>query len=620
LGRIVPSGLGHLIPDWPLVGELAVAAVLAAVLVVRGLAKTGQSRVRKHGGHVLAWRWLSGHPWHGRPLTDAGWVRPGTKALTPSGHATRWHHLPRWKRAAWRSGGTLTALAAGWSLLVNPQVTATAIICICFVFSVAAAVLATRSLLGRRRRRTWLLPLHLAAHELAGIPRAALASSWISVELDEGKAVTGARLALPPGWPAEGTDKARLVAIASAKLGIEAPEATWRLAGPQPQLVLSQSEPPPARVTLESVRAAIDAARPDDLVWGTGKQAAVVKTSLSGDSPHLGLSMGSGAGKSVTARGLLAQRLYRGDIGLILDYKMISHQWARDLPNVMIARRPHEIHRALIWLGGEVERRNEVALAGADIDGNVHSVVGPRLIVVCEELNATVARLRAHWRDVRAGDRDLPQRSPALEALDSVSFMGRQVLVNIFYIGQRLSVKASGGDGDARENIGVLAFSRYSASNWKMLAGDYPMPPKSLTPGRLQVVTDRVRETQGVFMSAREARALALAGTVTPLPAGMPGAVSGTPRVSIDASPEQGLSQSYTTPLPVRGGPVILSEAVADGLVSLKLGALRKASQRPGFPPHTGMRGLAKEYDALALADWDEARKAAPWPMNRKES
>src|SRR5258708_1625980 len=163
----------------------------------------------------------------------------------------------------------------------------------------------------------------------------------------------------------------------------------------------------------------------------------------------------------------------------------------------------------------------------------------------------------------------------------------------------------------ARENIGVLGFGRYSASNWKMLAGDHPMPPKSLTPGRLQVVTDRVRETQGVFMPALEARTLALAGTVTPLPAGMPGAalVSKTPELGSDVGAEQPVVVDDSPKPLAPSGAVTLSEAVHEGIVSCTLHAIRKASQRPGFPPHTGFRGLAKEYDALALAEFDARRR-----------
>lgn len=548
---------------------------------------------------VAAGRVLTGaHP-DGKLRTDAGWFRPGSEPLTRTGHALRYWHRPRAHRAVINLLVIAGVLEVAWGWIHHRTVTED-------VLAAAAAAWLARGfwrLTARRRRRTWVVPLHLRTHEIAGIPKAAAAASWITVEVD-GNAVQAAYFTLPQGWPADDKDKQRLVAIASATCGLEAPEVSWRLAGPDPRLTLERSQPPPARVSLADIRDAIDRAGRDELVWGLGKKNTVVSTSLADDSPHLGLSIGSGGGKSATARALAAQRAYRGDIVLILDIKMISHQWAKGLPNVHIARRPHEIHRALTWLGAEVDRRNEVALAGADIEGNVHSVVGPRLIVVCEELNATMRALRRYWQQLGGEG-----RSPALDALDATSFMGRQVLVNLIYIGQRLSVKAIGGDGDARENIGVLGFCRYSPSNWKMLAGDFPMPAKSLQPGRLQVVSDKVRETQCVFMSAREARALSVAGAVTPLPAGMPGAgVAGETRAPING-PEQGFEAETKTPLRRPGGPMRLSEAVAEGVVSLKLGALRKASQRDkNFPARRGLDGVAGLYDAAELKEWEATR------------
>jgi len=588
-------------------GELLILAVLAVICAVALLIRAARARLSAHAGLLLAWRWLSGHPWHGKPVTDAGWFRPGTRAFTKTGHAPRFHYLPRWRRMASRSGRAAAAvlLLLLWGNYPGPAPFVTAALAL--GLAGYGGWRARRRWVQRAHRRTWIEPLHLVAAPLVGIPVARPAASWLAIEPDRTRAVAE----LPPGYNPDAKDRDRLVSTFTAKLGIEAPEVRWQLAGPAPRLELTASQPPPARVTLADVREHLDRARPDDLIWGLGKRAAVVKSSLSGDSPHVGLSMGSGAGKSVTARALLAQMLYRGAIGLVLDYKMISHQWARDLPNVAIARRPHEIHEALCWLAGEAERRNEVALAGADMDGNVHAVVGPRLIVVCEELNATVARLRAWWRQERAGDRDLPQRSPALEALDAVSFMGRQVLMNIIYIGQRLSVKASGGDGDARENIGVIAFGRYSASNWKMLAPDYPMPPKSLAPGRIQVVSDQVRETQGVFMTAAEARQLATAGTVSLCPSGMPCAPRVTgPAVAAIPGPDQP-SVTGTPPVPVTAGPqlVTLSEAVREGIVSCSLAAVRIARHRGQLPAPAGQRGLAHEYDPAALAEWDAGRR-----------
>jgi hypothetical protein len=529
------------------------------------------------------------------------------------GLAARWlagvsesDRVPRWKRVLRRNGSAVLAVALAAGYIASPQVTRW-IALGGLLAALGYGIWWISRLVWRfRHHRTWLRPLHLAACDVAMIPRGRPPGSWIEVSPDRQRAA----LALPPGWPADDKDKSRLVAITTAKLGMESPEVAWRLAGPKPTLELTASQPPPARVSLADIREAIDRARADEMVWGLGKQARPVTSSLSADSPHIGLSMGSGAGKSVTARALLAQMLYRGCIGLILDHKMISHQWAAGLPNVAIARRPHEIHAALLWLGREVDRRNEVALAGADMDGNVHAVVGPRLIVIGEELNATIARLRTYWRQIR--ENSDPVRSPALDALDSASFMGRQVLTNIVYIGQRLSVKASGGDGDARENIGVLAFGRYSASNWKMLAGDYPMPPKSLTPGRIQVVTDRVRETQGAFMSAKEARALATAGEVAVCPSGMPGAM----RVATETpeqipGPDVPFVPGTGAPVPtLPGGLVTLKEAVDEGMVAETLHAIRKASQRDEtFPRRRGMRGAAGEYDPLQLAEWSAGRR-----------
>ena len=96
-------------------------------------------------------------------------------------------------------------------------------------------------------------------------------------------------------------------------------------------------------------------------------------------------------------------------------------------------------------------------------------------------------------------------RSPALDALDEVMFTGRQVRVNVLMIGQRLSAEATGG-GDARENLAALIFARYRPSTWKMLVPDIPMPPPTRHVGRVEVVTDSVRQTQVAFLTGAEAR------------------------------------------------------------------------------------------------------------------
>jgi hypothetical protein len=185
------------------------------------------------------------------------------------------------------------------------------------------------------------------------------------------------------------------------------------------------------------------------------------------------------------------------------------------------------------------------------------------------------------------------------------------VLCNVVYVAQRMSVRAGGGDGDAKESIGVFAFGRYTPSNWRLNAGDHPMPPKSLKEGRLQIVATGVTEVQCVKVYAREARELALAGKVSPLPAGMPG----TRRVAGETYPEIPSADlpfvSETRPH-VLDGPrlVTLAQAVDSRIVSRSLFALRKASQRdPDFPQRRGMDGLSGVYEDIELSNWDAARR-----------
>ncbi len=54
--------------------------------------------------------------------------------------------------------------------------------------------------------------------------------------------------------------------------------------------------------------------------------------------------------------------------------------------------------------------------------------------------------------------------------------------------------------------------------------------------------------------------------------------------------------------------PVRLSDAVALGVVSLSLAAIRKASHRPGFPQAVSRQGLSRLYDQDVLRVWEQDR------------
>ncbi len=596
-------------------GLLELVGLGVVLFALAGLYKGIKARIASHGIHALTWRFLTGHPWHGRAVTDAGWKRPGNKALTRTGYASRFQHRPRWQRTVMRTGSVLAFILILYGLLVNAPLTIDFTLAGIGLLVLFSCYRAYRRWQRRKHRRAWIEPLHAICAPIVGWPRANPPHSWLAVEPDRSKAV----LQLPPGEDfSDPKRKEHVVRAAAQVLGIESPEPSWKLAGPEPVLTITPTRPPPDKVLLADVRELLDTTGPDVLLVGLGRDGKPITISLHGDTAHLGLSMGSGAGKSVTSRFFGAQMAYKGAIVVVLDVKRISHMWAKNLPNCAYARDDEELHEMLLALAGEVHRRNLLADETADVEGEVQGHVGPRIIVIAEELNAAMKRLRSYWRNERgSGD---PVRSPALDALDYVLFTGRQVRVNILMIGQRLSAEATGG-GDGRENLAALIFARYKPSTWKMLCPDVPMPPPTRHIGRVEVVTDSVRTTQVAYATGREARELAMAGRVSvartwwpKVPyAGEP-PVETVPQGELESGPDLGAG----TVSPPQNGhppaaetalePVRLS-AIAGEVIPMSLGALRTARHRyEDFPKPVGRDGLAHLFDPLEIRDWYEAR------------
>lgn len=535
---------------------------------------------------------------------------------------TGWHpdNRPgRHKRAARRGGGVLALMGLLFGLFINAQVTGWVILCLLFVSFGLGCWWCWHTLRRLRHRRTWLRPAHLAAHQVAHIDPRRHPHEWLKVAPDRSSAVA----ALPAGWGGDDKERQRLVSILTAKLGMPEALPSWHLAGPKPTLELTVERPPPREVSLAQLMPFIEAAKPDAVVCGLGIESAPVGIDLDGDSPHIGITMGSGGGKSVTSRLILAQMLYKGCIGIVLDApKRISHTWARGLPNVAYCREVEEVHDMLLWLKAECDQRNRVADAAADIEGRIRANVGPRIIVIAEELNTLMKRLRAYWlRERVSGD---PVRSPALDALDEVLSMGRQVLMNVVMIGQRLSDKATGGGGDARENLAALIFARFKPSTWKMLASDMPMPARTTHKLRAWTVTDSVRAVQVALVTGREARDLALAGTVDVLASRYPDipGVTGSVHQAISApglgfvTQQPGISPIAAVPVT---GLVTVRQAIDEGILpegttpqAVKQARYRDRLRPEGervFPEQRGTRRLAPLYDATELEDWGAGRR-----------
>ena len=121
----------------------------------------------------LLWRWHSGASLDGKYRTNATWTMPsrGDKpVMHPTGHAVRWHHLPRLHRAGNRTGSTLALLAAVWGLVTAFWLTVNLLVTAALAAAGYGAWRLYRRVLRWRHHRRWVRPLHRALTPVLGAP------------------------------------------------------------------------------------------------------------------------------------------------------------------------------------------------------------------------------------------------------------------------------------------------------------------------------------------------------------------------------------------------------------------------------------------------------------------
>jgi len=514
---------------WVIVAAVALA-VLAALALAALLAVLLRHAFRAHPPAKLAWRWLTGLPWHGRdPVPDVTWWSPGSPGAAVRGRVRRFYYRRRAARMLIRCAETVALLAAAASAAVSVtlQPAATARVAACAAIAAAASV-RPRDRQHRLENKEVFRPLHNRLHAAVGVPATWRPRQWLEMAEDR----SWFKVYVPDAYdPNQKNLEAVTRAVAPVVFVNNEPRVSAHMGGRRRYLEYQAALPPPPPLVLLDpdpdrkalgIRHLIEAAAWHELVIGYGINEKPVIKSLGGAVPHWGLSMPTGDGKSVTAELLEAQMLFHGAVGFILDYKVFSHPWALfEMPNVVYCGLTAQIHLALMWLKDEAERRRMRGLDYIQMDGTMAGSLGPVLFVVCEELNATIVELKTYWKSI-----DGVGESPAIAALRELLAIGRQLGIHFLLIAQKLTVAALGGkDSAARENCaGLLIGGSATPSTWDMLARDVERPAKQTVPGRHFVVTGGEAELcQVAFLTPRgaagpQARQLALAGTVTRVP------------------------------------------------------------------------------------------------------
>ncbi|WP_124291331.1 DUF87 domain-containing protein, partial [Streptomyces sp. ADI91-18] len=534
------------------------------------LEKEADSLVRAIG------RVLAGRDLDGVKRTDATFWHAGTRVLPKvEGKVRRRSYKPGWRRLAFR-----LALGAGvWETgyLATQDLEATrqtvqelwdnrdqALAALEPGGIGAASVLTVGSaaymVLTRERRelmREWVGPLHDALHQPLGLAEQTDPRRYLHIPKNFSDDDAEIRIDLPTRL---GFSRDVVADLITQKLALEGVTFSWHPEGRKPYVLVKKTRKPPAKALFKDpkTRELVAAAKESAPIIGFGAGGRIVSVDLDAESPHILVNASTGGGKSVTLRCIACQMLHHGSRVFVLDTKRISHPWARGIDGVTYCADIADIHDQLIALGMESRRRTRVAdELGIDADPKA---IGPRLLILLEEINATMKQLARYWEKTReSGD---PKVSPAIDALNEILYMGRQLRMHVLLVAQSATARALGGP-EVREQFSTRILARYSVNAWRMLAPEvHPAPKSTKHPGRAQVVSGgSARETQILFFTEAEARQWATTGKNT-----APTANRSVP-VQLQKPPADSLADAWSTStleLPPTTEPPVSRDLLAD--------------------------------------------------------
>jgi hypothetical protein len=578
--------------------------------------------------------------------TDATFWRSGTRVLPKvEGKVRRRSYKPGWRRLSFR-----LALGAGvWEIgyLATQDLNATVhntqelwdsreqvlatlesggIGAACVLTVGTAAYMA----LTRERRelmREWVVPLHEALHRPLRMAEQTDPRRYLHIPKNFSDDDAEIRIDLPGHL-----DFSRDVIAdrITQKLALEGVMFDWHPEGSKPYVRVKKTRKPPAKALFKDpkVRELVAKAPESAPIIGLGSGGRIVSVDLDADSPHILVNASTGGGKSATLRCIACQMLHGID----------GVTYCRDIA---------DIHDQLIELGQLGRLRTRIAdELGIEADPKA---IGPRVLILLEEINATMKQLARYWEKIReSGD---PKVSPAVDALNEILYMGRQLRMHVLLVAQSATARALGGP-EVREQFATRILARYSVNAWRMLAPEvHPAPKSTKHHGRAQVVMGgSARETQVLFFTETEAREWATTGKKAadgpnpaalptqaspawmqkpPTPDAQPAAVpadsladawSITPTMAApDAAPASAADPGDASPAatssaaPVDDDQAVgLREAHERHLPDITVAALRyaRANDRT-FPKPVGKRGAELLYRVGDLKKWARNRPRA---------
>jgi hypothetical protein len=634
--------------------ETSIVALLllvpAAAVLIAACAVTSHVRraVRVHGVWTVAGRWLTGvHLMNGRyHWTNAGWFtrRENVQVLHRSRWAPAWQHRNLATRTAWRTGGTVAAVAVPVGLLADFTVTVAALAAVAVV--VVTWVIARRTSIGRARvaglRRAapaltrkatgWLLrmlrhrsrrvqPMAAALATITGTGPKAI-QAGVVWNPDYANAEPGDQVAtwrLPAGFKATGKERAAVEDLWRARTGLNLnPE--WRTYDEQPELRLTRAHELPSIVYLHSVLGKVERLPEDKTAIGVDDQGNLVCWDWGSESPHGLMNAGSRHGKTETEEGMVCQVIRKGGRVTYIDVKRTSIQGLKGLPGLTLCDNPRDMPG--IWAA--------IQAWGDDLDQRIDDRTKDptkefcRNLLVLEEVNQFSEMCDEFWETWPEEDEDYrdtilwkPKRAkktpPIWRVVKKGVWEGAFVKNNVLIAGQNIEAQTVRG---IRNSIGMRLLGGYQPQNWKALVGTTPVPAAPPQKGRWCLVNGSTQTwVQAIIADLDANRSAAIWRDYARNGRRLDGTtVTGSVCDGVNAltSPDSAdvtVTSGDTVTVPER--LVGLTEALGAGIVTGDRRAVHQASYRPGFPEHAGTRGGNDErvWRESDLAAWEAGRR-----------
>lgn len=387
------------------------------------------------------------------------------------------------------------------------------------------------------------------------------------------------RIELPDNFAGLPEEKRAIHKIVASRFPMEI-DIHWQFDRRPFQAIIQEVPQCPTVVPFASIREHVEACKRGEIYIGLDRHRGHYKSSFMLDDPHWGFEVGSRRGKSTFVSFSIAQLLHqdpRADATGI-DVKRESFKALFGVPRVRIVNDPRDIEamwEAIHDFRVDMDARCDARAEDPSLDFSVS-------ILAVDEVTQFSMQTDMLWRKVKS--KKDPSWAPVWEDIAAVMWQGAAFRKHVILLGQRLDARVTGNIG----LIGCLGFkglAGYWPANWDRLFGTRPAQRSRPERGRW-IYSQGGDETwvQNVWATDEEIKTYAMAHSTSSV--AIP-----TPRPSVD----MGLT---------------LRQAHEEGLVSGTLGAVQRASTRPGFPPpiEGQFDGNARCYPRDKLIEWETHR------------